>query len=230
MYNQVRDLLADGDLKGQIEEEDLPLMGILTQVFQEFCLTGPMTLEEPPLEFELRRIDEEGVYKLWVLFPPSVTYLNFHQLSIIYKLGFPYVDAPKIIVDVEPACDPPRLALTVEMAMRRSRKILHTTQSLSVATTVDYHPASAGRASLPPSGLNVKKAAGGPTFSNTNNPRQAAPPVDTNKRQRSDSMSSIMPDPKRPRFDDEGKQSAPPIDTNKRHDPKRPRFEDEGKQ
>jgi hypothetical protein len=205
MYSQVRDLLAAPEWRAQIDGDDLPLLRVLTQVCQEFCQPGPTTLEEPALQVELRRDDDLHQYRLWFLYPPSTQRLNYFQQARIYALGYPYVDASGIFIDVEPGMPEPRLALTVLVTMKSSPVVAETTEKITVATTVVYHPASAVGANFPASGLNVRKLAAGTTFSNTTSPRPPAGGASGagGKRPRADYTELQQSSAKRPRLDGE---------------------------
>jgi hypothetical protein len=193
----VSDLLADPATRASVDEADLPLLKCLTQLCQEFAYHGQTVLEEPGLEFVLRRDDDEHQYRLWFLYPPSFQRLNFYQLSRIFAFGRPFVDATGIILEIEPATEAPRLALTILVTMARSPVVAETKETITVATSVVYHAASTLGANTP-GGLKVGKQQMGIVFNNSASPRTAS-----NKRPRSDSTPPLpgAPPVKRVRAD-----------------------------
>jgi hypothetical protein len=194
LYHPVRDLLADPETRAQVDDADLPLLRCLTQLCQEFSYHGHPVLEEPALLFELLRNDDDLQYRLWFLYPPSFQRLSFHQVSRIYALGMPYVDATGIFWDIEPPGaehDAPRFALTILVTMRKAPVVAETKETISVATSVVYHAASTLGANTP-GGLTVRKLLAGVVLNNTASPRATAV---TNKRPRSDSTAAGIPGP-----------------------------------
>jgi hypothetical protein len=211
VYHPVRDLLADPETRAQIDDADMPLLQVLTQLCQEFSYHGHPVLEEPALLFDLRRDDDDFQYRLWFLYPPSFQRLSFHQVSRIYVLGTPFVDATGIFWEIEPpaaadlAVDAPRLALTVLVTMRKAPVVAETKETISVATSVVYHAASTLGANTP-GGLTVRKQLTGMVLNNTASPRATGGGgggATNNKRPRSDSTAAGIqgPGPKRAHVD-----------------------------